>query len=74
MQEIIWAITAIKESIKTTEDCSDGVSKEVFDSVSRLLQSSERELDQLTRRSTDFERICSQKKRKWNGTSLHSSV
>lgn len=50
MQEITWAIAAVKESIKTTDDGSDEA-REVFDSVSRLLRASEEELDQLARRT-----------------------
>ena len=63
MQEITWAIAAVKESIKETHDGSSEA-KEVFDSVSRLLASSERELDQLTCRTKDVESILS-KKRGW---------
>lgn len=61
MQEITWAIAAVKESIKTTDDGSDEA-KEVFDSVSRLLRSSEQELDQLTKRTSDVGSILSGKK------------
>lgn len=72
MQEITWAIAAVKENIKETNDGTDG-SKEVYDSVSRLLQSSERELDQLTKRTTDVESIIS-KKSGWRRIRLPSFV
>ena len=62
MQEITWAIAAVKESIKATGDCSEDAN-EIFGSISRLLASSERELDQLTCRSLDFENLG--EKREW---------
>lgn len=72
MQEITWAIAAVKESIKTTDNGSDEA-KEVFDSVSRLLRSSEIELDQLTKRTTDVGSILPQK-RGWRTIKLRSCV
>ncbi len=71
MQEITWAIAAVKESIKSTNDGSNEA-KEVFDSVSRLLASSERELDQLSCNTKDVESILS-KKRGWRGMKLFRS-
>jgi len=72
MQEITWAIAAVKESIKTTDDGSNEA-REVFDSVSRLLRSSENELDQLTKRTSDVGSILSQKKG-WRSMKLRSWV
>jgi methyl-accepting chemotaxis protein len=63
MQEITWAIAAVKESIKTTDDGSDEA-REVFDSVSRLLRASEEELDQLARRTEGVGSVL-EKKRGW---------
>ena len=66
IQEIIWAISAVKEEIKAGND-SSSEAKEVLESVSRLLQTSERELDQLTKRSGDVESMISGKRgwRRW---------
>ena len=61
MQEIAWAIAAIKESIKAGNDGSEEA-REVFDSVSRLLQTAERELDQLAKRTGEVESVRSGEK------------
>lgn len=65
MLEIIWAILPVKESMKTTSDGSNEA-KEVFESVSRLLQPPEDELEQLITRTTGIGRILSQKQGWWS--------
>lgn len=65
MLEIIWAILPVKESMKTTNDGSNEA-KEVFESVSRLLQPPEDELEQLITRTTGIGRILSQKQGWWS--------